>query len=79
MVGMLQIITYMLAFYLVVKGCEVLMTALASSREGRGDLIAFGALVLVACLIAAMVFVGWQQDQAASIGSSALDRFRSFR
>jgi hypothetical protein len=31
MVGMLQILTYMLAFYLVVKGMEILQIALAST------------------------------------------------
>ncbi len=35
MAGMLQIITYLLAVYLVVKGIEVLMIALASSRQDR--------------------------------------------
>ncbi len=62
MAGMLQIITYMLAFYLVIKGCEVLMTALASNRANRAGLIAFGVLALGACVIAAIGFVSWQDD-----------------
>lgn len=57
MAGMLQILTYLLAFYLIVKGVEVLQVALASSRESRAGMIAVGVLTLVACLIAAVVFV----------------------
>lgn len=41
MAGMLQIITYLLAFYLVVKGIEILQIALASNRDKRGSIIAF--------------------------------------
>lgn len=71
MVGMLQIITYLLSFYLVIKGVEVLQIALASSREKRGAMIAIGAIVLAACLIAATAFVAMQELQAASVGHSA--------
>ena len=39
MAGMLQIITYLLAFYLVMKGVEILQIGLASSRENTGPLI----------------------------------------
>ena len=42
MAGMLQIITYLLAFYLIVKGVEILQIALASNREHRAGLIAIG-------------------------------------
>lgn len=38
MAGMLQIITYLLAFYLVMKGVEILQIGLASSRENTGHL-----------------------------------------
>ena len=39
MAGMLQIITYLLSFYLVMKGAEILQIALASNREKRLSLI----------------------------------------
>ncbi len=68
MAGMLQIITYLLAFYLVIKGIEVLQIALASSREKRGPLIALGVCTLIACIIAAVGFTNWQDSQAKSIG-----------
>jgi hypothetical protein len=70
-VGMLQILTYMLAFYLVLKGLEILQIALASSRpqEERSRIVSWGTIVLIACVIAAIVFVVMQDHQAARIGS----------
>ena len=47
MAGMLQVITYLLAFYLVVKGCEILQIALASNREKRMGIILFGAISIL--------------------------------
>jgi hypothetical protein len=72
MVGMLQILTYLLAFYLVVKGVEVLQIALASPRQDRGGIITWGVLVLGACIIAAVIFVAMQDHQASSVGSHNL-------
>ena len=66
MAGMIQIITYMLAFYLVIKGCEVLQIALASNREKRAGIILFGGLVLAACIVAAIGFVYMQDMHAIS-------------
>lgn len=73
MAGMLQIITYLLSFYLVMKGAEILQIALASNREKRTGIIIFGALCLVACIYAAWEFIELQDAQARhinSIGSS---------
>ncbi len=70
MAGMLQIITYLLAFYLVMKGVEILQIGLASSREARGGLIAVGALSLAACVAAGGFFVKMQDDQALSLQRS---------
>ena len=67
MAGMLQIITYLLAFYLVVKGVEILQIALASNREKRAGIITFGVLVLIACVFAASSFVTMQDKQAQSL------------
>ena len=72
MVGMLQILTYLLAFYLVVKGVEVLQIALASPRQDRSGVITLGVLVLGACIIAAVIFVAIQDHQASSVGSHNL-------
>ncbi|WKL57265.1 hypothetical protein Q1W73_16605 [Asticcacaulis sp. ZE23SCel15] len=70
MAGMLQIITYILCFYLVIKGIEILQIALASSREKRGPIIILGALTLAACLFAAVSFVGLQDKQALSLSDN---------
>ena len=70
MAGMLQIITYLLAFYLVVKGVEILQIALASNREKRGGIITLGVLILIACAVAASGFVVMQDEQAKSINRS---------
>ena len=67
MAGMLQIITYLLAFYLVIKGLEVLQIGLASSRPDRAKLVAFGAIVLAICILAAFGFVAMQDSQATSM------------
>jgi len=67
MAGMLQILTYLLGFYLVVKGVEVLQIGLASNRENRGLLVTIGALTLAACIVAAIVFATWQDHQAQSM------------
>jgi hypothetical protein len=72
MIGMLQILTYLLAFYLVVKGFEVLQIALASARPDRTGIIVLGFLVLGACIVAALGFVVMQEFQAASVGSHNL-------
>lgn len=72
MIGMLQILTYVLAFYLVIKGFEVLQIALASPRSDRTGIILLGVFVLAACVIGAIGFVAMQESQAASAGSHNL-------
>jgi len=71
MAGMLQILTYMLAFYMVLKGVEILQIAVASNREKTGGIIAWGVFVLIVCIIAAVAFVTWQDSQASSISHAA--------
>lgn len=70
MVGMIQIITYMLAFYFVLKGVEILQIGLASARnDNRRMLKGIGAAAIVATVIAAFAFVGLQDKQAVSVSS----------
>lgn len=64
MAGMLQIITYLLAFYLVIKGVEILQIGLASNRESRWVVIVIGVLALVVCILGAAYFVDMQDKQA---------------
>ena len=70
MAGMLQILTYMLAFYFILKGIEILQIALASGRDKRGGIIAIGVLTLIGCGIAAFSFVQMQDAQAISLSQS---------
>jgi hypothetical protein len=70
MAGMIQILTYLLSFYLVVKGIEILQIALASNRPKRGGLIVFGSRTLVACMLAAFAFVVMQDHQAIALSNS---------
>jgi hypothetical protein len=67
MAGMLQVITYLLSFYLIVKGVEVLQIALASDREKRRAIITIGVFTLIACIIAAFGFTYLQDIQAQSM------------
>jgi hypothetical protein len=57
MIGMLQIITYLLCVYLVFKGFEILQIALMSARENRVGGITIGVLLLIVSVIAAYYFV----------------------
>jgi hypothetical protein len=67
MAGMLQIITYLLSVYLVVKGIEVLQIALASSRPSRRGIISIGAFTLAGCVAAAVGFSTMRDQQAQSM------------
>ena len=69
MAGMLQILTYLLSFYLVIKGIEILQIALASSRPKRDGVILLAGLTLTACVIAALGFSFAQDQQAMSLSS----------
>ena len=42
------------------------MTALASNREDRSNLTAFGVLVLGVCVVAAIIFVSRQDSHTTS-------------
>lgn len=70
MAGMLQVLTYLIAAHLVVKGFEVLQIALASSREKREGIILIGILVLGGCAWGAFTLCSWQDHQAASLSRS---------
>jgi len=69
MIGMIQILTYLLAFYLVLKGVEILQIALASNRPKRTGIILLGTFVLAASVLAAVGFTQTQDEQAHAVGS----------
>ncbi len=67
---MIQILTYLLAVYLVFKGFEILQIALMSSRADRTAGIIVGVLAIVFALGAAGYFVDMADTQAKSVSSS---------
>ena len=70
MAGMLQILTWLLSFYLVIKGLQVLMMALASARENRTGLVLFGMITLAVCVGGAVMFTTIQDRQAQSLSEN---------
>ena len=69
MAGMLQILTYLLAFYLIVKGVEILQIGLASNRQDRSTVIILGLFMLLVCVVAAVGFTVMQDNQAQSLSA----------
>ena len=69
MAGMLQIVTYLLCFYLVIKGVEILQIGLASGRPDRGALKVIGWMTLIACVAAAIAFATFQDQQAEKVSA----------
>jgi TRAP-type C4-dicarboxylate transport system permease small subunit len=67
MAGMLQIITYLLCVYLVVKGVEIVQIAIMGNRESRRLGLAIGVLSLICCIGAAIFFYNFINMQAASM------------
>ncbi|MFT8612878.1 MAG: hypothetical protein ABF727_09600 [Gluconobacter oxydans] len=67
MAGMLQILTYLLSFYLFIKGIEVLQIGLASGRSNRGWMIFIGVATLCACITTGGYFSYIQDRQAESL------------
>jgi len=70
MIGMIQILTYLLAVYLVFKGVEILQIALMSNRPRRAEGVVIGVLALVVALGAAGYFVDMADTQASSVSNS---------
>ena len=71
MIGMIQILTYLLAVYLIFKGFEILQIALMSNRTDRTAGIVIGALAVVLAVGAAVYFVDLADTQARSVASSS--------
>ncbi len=70
MIGMIQILTYLLAVYLVFKGFEILQIALMSSRTDRTAGIIIGVLAVVFAFGVAGYFVDLADSQAKSVSTS---------
>jgi hypothetical protein len=72
MVGQLQILSYMLAVYLVYKGYEIFHIALVSSSDKRKLGMILGALAFVGSIGLAIIFVLIMDAQASKVGSNFL-------
>jgi uncharacterized membrane protein (DUF485 family) len=69
MVGMLQIITYLLCVYIILKGIEIFQIGLMGTAERRKIGMAIGAVMIVASIGAAGVFTYLITIQANEIDS----------
>ena len=67
MVGLMQIMIYMLAVYLVYKGVEIFQIALMSNRANRGWGLLIGSLAIGFAVLAGAGFSIWADQIAASI------------
>ncbi|MGP8049677.1 MAG: hypothetical protein ACLPYB_03620 [Desulfobaccales bacterium] len=74
MVGMLQIMTYILCVYLIFKGIEILQIALMSNRENRTSGIIIGIIVIAVSIIAALIFTYMIDVQANSVSQGMRGR-----
>jgi len=68
-VGLLQIITYLLCIYLVFKGVEIFQIALASQRADKSRMVALmiGGVMTMVSIVVAIGFAVWITDQAVGV------------
>lgn len=69
MIGMLQIITYLLCVYLVFKAFEILQIALMSNRDDRAAGIFIGLLFVAISIGAGILFTRMIDAQANAVSS----------
>jgi NADH:ubiquinone oxidoreductase subunit 6 (subunit J) len=67
MVGLMQIMIYMLAVYLVFKGVEIFQIAFMSTRQNRTWGMLIGGVFVLIALAVGIGFSVWADLQAASI------------
>ena len=68
MLGMLQILTYLLCVYLVFKGVEIFQIAWVTDRKVTETPVLLGIAMLVAGVTLAIIFAVWATMQAESVG-----------
>ena len=69
MLGMLQIMTYLLCVYLVFKGFEILQLGITSNRDDRTPGVVIGIVFVLIAIAVSLVFVRMIDAQAAAVGS----------
>ena len=70
MIGMIQILIYLLAVYLIFKAFEILQIAIMSSRADRRAGLLIGFFAVVIGIGAAGFFVDMADKQAESVSGS---------
>lgn len=70
MVGILQIITYLLCVYLIFKGVEIFQIAYVSDRKLTDSAVILGILAIVASVVIAIAFSYWITIAAESVSNS---------
>ena len=66
MVGLMQIMIYMLAVYLVFKGVEIFQIGLTAQSNKTSSMI-IGVIAIAVAIMAGLVFVFWADEMARSI------------
>ena len=70
MVGMIQILIYLLCIHLVFRGIEIYQIALMSSKEDNISGIKIGGVMLTISIIVALYFFYITEDFANSLSNS---------
>jgi len=72
MLGMMQIMIWLLCVYLVFKGIEIFQIAFVSSRDGlsRGTGITVGIIMIIVAVAAAIIFFMMEEQMAKQVGDS---------
>jgi len=71
MVGMMQIMIWLLCVYLVFKGVEIFQIAWMSARETqRRAGIMLGVIMIIVAVVASVVFIALEEVMAYQLGES---------
>lgn len=72
MVGLMQVMIWMLCVYLVFKGIEIFQIAFVSPRDGvsRGTGITLGAIMIIVAVVAAIGFFLLEESMVSSLAES---------
>ena len=67
MIGMLQIMIYLLGIYLIFKGIEIFQIAWMSPRENKAGGVMLGVVMIILSVLLAFGFAYWGDEQAKSV------------
>lgn len=60
MIGLVQILIYLGAVHLIVKGIEIIQIGNSAPENIRKRAVKFGIIVLFVCILIAIAFIMWQ-------------------